>query len=146
MKLSTKGRYGLRAVLDLAVNYGQGQVSIRAIADRQKISEYYLEQLFKKLRKAGIVQSIRGAHGGYVLNRSPDEITAYEIIRILGETIEISECIEATTCSNIDSCATRPLWIRIKQSIDAVLKTTTLQDMVDDYKKITISKDGGQDE
>lgn len=146
MKLSTKGRYGVKAALDLAINYGGDHVSLKAIADRQNISEHYLEQLFAQLRKAGIVKSIRGAYGGYTLGRSPDKITVYDIIEVLEGTIEISDCIEDTTCTNSDCCATRLLWVRIKDSIDSVMKSTTLQDMVDDYKMMKTTKESVKDE
>lgn len=142
MKLSTKGRYGVKAVLDLAINYGKEHVSIKSIAERKNVSEYYLEQLFAQLRKAGIIKSIRGAYGGYSLTRPPSEITVYDIIEVLEGTIEISDCIEETTCTNMDCCATRLLWVRIKDSIDSVLKSTTLQDMVDDYNKMKKVKEG----
>ncbi|NLZ48102.1 MAG: Rrf2 family transcriptional regulator [Clostridiales bacterium] len=136
MKLSTKGRYGVKAMVDLALNYGDEPISIKSISDRQGISEYYLEQLFAPLRKAGIIKSIRGAQGGYILSKSPKDITVAEIIKILEGPIEISDCIEGSTCSNEDYCATRLLWEKIKKSIDSVLETTTLNDIVEDYNKI----------
>ena len=146
MKLSTKGRYGVKAALHLALNYNNEHISIKSIADKINVSEYYLEQLFSQLRRAGIVRSIRGAHGGYTLSRPPNEITVYDIIEVLEGSIEISDCIEEPTCNNVDSCATRLLWIRFKESIDGVLKSTTLQDMVDDYNKMRKIKDGANDE
>lgn len=146
MKLSTKGRYGVKAALDLAIHYGKEHVSIKSIAERQKISEYYLEQLFSQLRKAGIIKSTRGAYGGYSLSRPPDQITAYDIMEVLEGAIEVSDCIEDTTCTNIDCCATRLLWVRIKESIDGVLKSTTLADMVDDYNTMKIHKEGANHE
>lgn len=136
MKLSTKGRYGVKAMVDLAVNYNKNPVSIKSISERQNISEYYLEQLFSPLRKEGIINSIRGAQGGYVLGRDTKEITIYDIITILEGPIEISDCIENESCDNIDCCATRPLWLKIKESIDSVTKNITLYDIVEDYKKI----------
>jgi Rrf2 family transcriptional regulator, cysteine metabolism repressor len=146
MKLSTKGRYGVKAVLDLAINYKKEHVSIKSIAERKNVSEYYLEQLFAQLRKAGIIKSIRGAHGGYTLSRPPNEITVFDVIEVLEGSIEISDCIEDLTCNNADCCATRLLWVRFKESIDNVLKSTTLQDMVDDYNKMKKIKDGTKDE
>ena len=146
MKLSTKGRYGVKAALDLAIHYGKEHVSIKSIAERQNISEYYLEQLFAQLRKAGIIKSTRGAYGGYSLSRPPDQITAYDIMEVLEGAIEVSDCIEDTTCTNIDCCATRLLWGRIKESIDGVLKSTTLADMVDDYNTMKIHKEGANHE
>jgi Rrf2 family protein len=136
MKLSTKGRYGVKAMVDLAVHFGDEPISIKSISERQGISEYYLEQLFAPLRKAGLIKSIRGAQGGYILTRSPEEITVADIISVLEGPIEISECVEGIACSNEDCCATRLLWEKIKKSIDAVLETTTLWDIVDDYNKM----------
>jgi Rrf2 family transcriptional regulator, cysteine metabolism repressor len=133
MKLSTKGRYGIKAMVDLAIHYGVEPISIKSISERQNISEYYLEQLFAPLRKANIIKSVRGAQGGYVLNREPKDITTAEIMEVLEGPVEISDCLDENTCSNIDCCATRGLWARIKESIDSVLESTTLQDLVDDY-------------
>lgn len=144
MKLSTKGRYGVKAVLNLAINYQNEHISIKSIAEKINVSEYYLEQLFSQLRRAGLVKSIRGAHGGYTLSKSPSEITVYDIIVVLEGSIEISDCIEEPTCNNFDCCATRLLWVRFKESIDNVLKSTTLQDMVDDYNNMKKIKDGAQ--
>lgn len=132
MKLSTKGRYGIKAMLDLALHYGMEPISIKSISKRQNISEYYLEQLFSNLRKANLIKSVRGAQGGYSLEKSPSETNVFEIMEILEGPIEVSECIETENCSNIDCCATRLLWVKIKDSIDNVMKSTSLQDMVDD--------------
>ena len=94
MKLSTKGRYGVKAMFELALNHGLDPLSIKTIAERQNISEYYLEQLFSGLRKAGLVKSIRGAQGGYILARDPKDISASDILNVLEGPIEISECIQ----------------------------------------------------
>ena len=136
MKLSTKGRYGVKAMVELAINYGQEPLSIKTISQRQNISEYYLEQLFSPLRKAELIKSIRGAQGGYILNREPKDIKISDIMLVLEGPIEIAECIESTGCDNIDCCATRLLWTKIKNSIDEVMESITLQDIVDDYDKI----------
>lgn len=136
MKLSTKGRYGVKAMVDLAVHNDNNPVSIKSISERQNISEYYLEQLFSPLRKEGIIKSIRGAQGGYMLGKDPREITVYDIITVLEGPIEISDCIENESCDNIDCCATRHLWQKIKNSIDNVTKNTTLNDIVEDYNKL----------
>lgn len=146
MKLSTKGRYGVKAMVDLAIHYGEEPASIKSISERQHISEYYLEQLFSPLRKANIIKSIRGAQGGYILSREPKDITVADIMAVLEGPIEISDCIEQdreTSCNNIDCCATRLLWSRIKESIDSVMGSTTLQDMVDDYNKMKYEKSKG---
>jgi len=140
MKLSTKGRYGVKAMVDLAINYGEQPVSIKSISERQNISEYYLEQLFSSLRRAKLIKSIRGAQGGYVLNRAPEEITIYDVINVLEGPIEVSNCLEDGACNNIDCCATRLLWRKIKNSIDSVTSSITLKDIVDDYNKMTLIK------
>lgn len=140
MKLSTKGRYGVKAMVDLAINYGDEPVSIKSISERQSISEYYLEQLFSTLRRAELIKSIRGAQGGYILNRAPEEITIHEVIEVLEGPIEVSNCLEDEACNNIDCCATRLLWRKIKDSIDSVTSSITLKDIVDDYNKMTLIK------
>ena len=136
MKLSTKGRYGVKAMVELAINYGGAPLSIKTISKRQNISEYYLEQLFSPLRKAKLITSIRGAQGGYVLSREPKDITVAEIMYVLEGQIEIAECIDGVSCDNLDCCATRLLWAKIKNSIDDVMKSVTLQDIVNDYERI----------
>ena len=135
MKLSTKGRYGVKAMVDLAINQKDVPVSIKSISQRQNISEYYLEQLFAPLRRAEIIKSIRGAPGGYILNKAAETITVLEIMNILEGPIEISECLDHNDCDNIDCCATRTVWRRIKDSIDDVMGSITLQDIVNDYHK-----------
>lgn len=141
MKLSTKGRYGVKAMVEIAINYGDVPLSIKTISKRQNISEYYLEQLFSPLRKANLIKSIRGAQGGYVLSREPKDITIADIIDVLEGPIEIAECVDGASCDNIDFCATRLLWAKIKNSIDDVMKSVTLQDIVDDYEKIKINNE-----
>ncbi|MCR3757887.1 Rrf2 family transcriptional regulator [Clostridium felsineum] len=136
MKLSTKGRYGVKAMVDLAIHYGEDPVSIKSISERQKISESYLEQLFVPLRKANLIKSIRGSQGGYVLSKEPKDIYISNIFDVLEGPIEISDCVESDNCNNSDYCVTRLLWVKIKESIDNVTKTITLKDMVDDYNSI----------
>lgn len=136
MKLSTKGRYGVKAMVELAIHYGDSPLSIKTISQRQGISEYYLEQLFSPLRKAKLINSIRGAQGGYILGREPKDIKVSDIMYVLEGPIEIADCIEGVDCNNIDCCATRLLWTKIKSSIDEVMEGITLQDIVDDYNKI----------
>ncbi|AYF54716.1 Rrf2 family transcriptional regulator [Clostridium botulinum C] len=136
MKLSTKGRYGVRAMVDLAINYSESPVSIKSIAGRQNISELYLEQLFSPLRKAKLIKSVRGAQGGYVLSKHPKEISVSDIIDVLEGPIEISSCIDSGECNNMEVCPSRLLWEKIKNSIDEVTKSITLQDMANDYKRL----------
>lgn len=141
MKLSTKGRYGVKAMVELAINYGEAPISIKTISAKQNISEYYLEQLFAPLRKAMLITSIRGAQGGYVLSKEPKDITVADVMFILEGPIEISDCLEGASCNNVDCCATRMLWEKIKSSIDEVMKSVTLQDIVDDYYDIKMKNE-----
>ena len=136
MKLSTRGRYGVKAMVELALGYGSKPLSVKTISSKQNLSEYYLEQLFSPLRNAGLIKSIRGAQGGYVLNRKPEEITVADIIKVLEGPIEIADCIEVEYCDNERYCATRLLWEKIRDSIENVMNGITLQDIVDDYRKM----------
>lgn len=136
MKLSTKGRYGVRAMAELALHYGGAPISIKTISREQNLSEYYLEQLFSPLRRANIIRSIRGAQGGYVLCKAPSEITVGDIMTILEGPIEIADCIDGYACDNEHSCATKFVWEKIKNSIDDVMNCISLQDIVDNYEKI----------
>lgn len=142
MKLSTKGRYGVKAMFELALHYGSEPLSIKAIAEKQTISEYYLEQLFGTLRKAGLITSSRGAMGGYVLSREPQKISVADILNVLEGPIEISDCIthDEMNCSNVNYCATRLLWIKISSSVNDVINSVTLLDMVNDYYEINKMK------
>lgn len=135
MKLSTKGRYGVKAMVDLAVNYENGLVSLKSIAIRQGISENYLEQLFAILKKDGLVKSVRGAQGGYKLSSSPSEITVGSILRALEGSFAPSDCIEEDEpkdCENYNKCITKILWIKMRDSINNVLNSTTLKDLIDE--------------
>ena len=134
MRISTRGEYGIRAMLDLALNFQQGPISLHSIAQRQAISEPYLEQLFTGLRKAGLVTSLRGVHGGYQLAREPAAIKLGEIIRVLEGPIDLMDCAAETagetTCRNSARCATRLFWQKLRDSIVQVLDSNTLADLV----------------
>jgi Rrf2 family protein len=134
VKLSTKGRYGVKAMMDLAVHYGDMPISIKSISERQGISEYYLEQLFAPLRRAKLVKSVRGAQGGYILNKLPKDITILEIMDVLEGPVEISDCLTKDECDFLDACATRVLWKKIRDSINSVMAGITLQDMLNDFR------------
>jgi len=138
MKLSTRGRYGLKAMFQLALHHGEGPISLKIVADKQSLSENYLEQLFSTLKKDGLLDSVRGAQGGYLLSRDPNEITVGQILRSLEGNMAPSDCIVDNEfgCSREDSCVTRLVWIKIKDSIDEVIDSITLQDMVEDDKKM----------
>lgn len=134
MKLSTKGEYGLRAIIDIAENSKDGKnVSINDIALRQKISYGYLERIISKLKKAGFVKSERGANGGYVLNKEPNNINMFDILSVLEDNIDVIECVDMHAfekCDNHCSCKARKLWVKVNDAVEKVLKGTTLEDMM----------------
>jgi Rrf2 family transcriptional regulator, cysteine metabolism repressor len=127
MKISTKGRYGLTIMIELAKQHGEGPTSLKTIAQTHSLSEHYLEQLIAPLRNAGLVRSIRGAYGGYVLARDPKDITSGDIIRVLEGPISPVEGIET------EEPVKRQLWIRIRDAVKDVLDNTTLEDLAN-YK------------
>lgn len=133
VKISTRGSYGLRAMVELAMHEGIGPMPLRVIADRQDVSESYLEQLMAALRKAGLVNSVRGHMGGYELALPPEEIVVGDIIRILEGPISPIDCIgdNAVACEREEQCVTKFLWQKLKDSIEDVLDSTTLQDLCD---------------
>ncbi len=132
MRLSTRGHYGLKAMFDLALHYGAGPVSLKSVAERQNISGYYLEQLMAALRKGGLVKSVRGAQGGYVLARPPDEINVGDVIRILEGPIAPVECVselKVAECDQADRCITRTVWEKVRDGIARVMDSISLADM-----------------
>ena len=132
MRLSTKGRYATRAMLDLALHFDEGPILIKDISKRQEISKQYLEQLFIPLRAAGLVRATRGARGGFILAKPPSQIKLSEIIRVMEGSASPVECLDdARICSRSDSCVTRGIWAEMKEAIDRVLGFTTLQDLVE---------------
>ena len=137
MKVSTKGRYGLRAVVDLAVNENDGQVSLKSVAERQGLSENYLEQLFSSLKKSGLVKSVRGAQGGYLLARPADKITVGDVLRSLEGTLCPVDCIDLempSSCDKADACVTAPVWAKLRDKINEVVDSISIADLVTDYK------------
>lgn len=136
MKLSTKGRYGLMAMFQLALDYGQGPISLKYIADKQGLSENYLEQLFSNLKKDGLISSTRGAQGGYILAREPENITVGQVLRSLEGHLAPAECaMHDSECSKELGCATKLVMVKIKDSIDTVVDSITLKDMIEDTAK-----------
>ena len=140
MKLSTKGRYGLRAVLDLAMNSSKDNaIALSAVAERQKISISYLEQLIAKLKKAGIVNSIRGAQGGYILAKAPEEISVGEVLRALEGNLNPVDCSELegnNQCSGSDLCVTKFVWKRISDSINSAVDELMLSELVEEGERL----------
>jgi Rrf2 family cysteine metabolism transcriptional repressor len=137
MKLSTRSRYGIHAMFDLAKNIGSGPQAIRSIAERQDVPEQYLEQLIGPLRRADLVRSVRGAGGGYLLARPPEEITIGEIVRALEGPLNITDCMaDADACSRSGLCPSRLIWERLGQAINDVLDQTSLGDMLQDDARL----------
>lgn len=131
MKISTRTRYGMRALLELAIAYKAGPLQIKTIAEHQSISNKYLEQLVAMLKTAGLVRSIRGPHGGYVLSKAPEDINLVDVFKTLEGPVLTVECTEdETVCENSADCITRRLWIEINEAILGVLKNKTLGDLV----------------
>ncbi|MFC5703781.1 cysteine metabolism transcriptional regulator CymR [Cohnella faecalis] len=124
MKISTKGRYGLTIMMELAAKFGEGPISLKSIAEKNGLSEHYLEQLIAPLRNAGLVKSVRGAYGGYILSKDPETISAGDVIRILEGPISPVDFTEE------DDPAKRDLWLRIRDSIAEVLDSTNLADLI----------------
>lgn len=133
MKLSTKGRYGLRAMIDLTVHSEKEPVSISNIAARQHISESYLEQLLAKLKRAGLVTSIRGAGGGYVPGRRAEEISVGDVLRALEGSLNLVDCpglSEENGCGGADVCVTKYVWKRVNDSINRTVDEIKISDLV----------------
>ncbi|HPD01045.1 MAG TPA: Rrf2 family transcriptional regulator [Acetivibrio sp.] len=138
MKLTTKGRYGVKAMLDLALQSNGEPVSLKSIAERQYISENYLEQLFAILKKSGLVKSVRGAQGGYLLVQSPENVTIGSILRSLEGSLAPVDCVleeDPVKCDRFDSCIIKLLWEKIRDGLNSVVDSITLADLVDMYKK-----------
>ncbi len=131
MKLSTRGRYGTRALLDLAIRWGQGPVQLKDIAHNQEVSLQYLEHLIRPLIAAGLVRSMRGAHGGVWLAKPPEEIKLSEVIGVLVGSIAPVGCVDdPTACDRSQNCATRDIWCELTKVTSGVLESITLQDLV----------------
>lgn len=130
MWVSTKAQYGMKALVELALSDGE-PVSLKTVAERQSISRQYLEQIFSQLRRAGIVDSVRGARGGYKLSRPLDEIDALEVVELLEGSVAPVKCLEGTGgCRLPGQCSTEYLWRRVDSAVRSVLRNTTLADLV----------------
>lgn len=138
MKLSTKGRYGLRALIDLARYGEQEAVSIQSISARQQISDSYLEQLVRKLKKAGLVISVRGAQGGYRLAKPAEEISVGDVLRALEGSIEAVSCQEGenTRCVGKDLCVARYVWQKVNKSIQETVDSIMISQLVEESRRL----------
>lgn len=146
MRLTTKGRYAVTAMLDLSLNYGSGSITLADISERQSISLSYLEQLFSKLRKNKLVSSARGPGGGYKLSRPAEEITVFDVISAVDENIDSTACRGKGDCRDGKECLSHHLWCSLSEQIQTFLSDITLGQVVADYqnshqdnKKINIS-------
>ncbi len=138
MKISTKGRYGLRAIIDLAVHQEQDAVSIMSISQRQGVSENYLEQIFRLLKKGGLISSVRGAGGGYRLAKDPREVSVGEVLRTLEGDLEPVSCgaLEGEGgCEGADSCVTKYVWKKMNDAIQSAVDSIMLSELIEESKK-----------
>jgi len=131
MKISTKVRYGARAMLELASHYGKGPIDLKEIAKKEEISLKYLEQVIIPLRTAGLVKAIRGSKGGYSLAKPPSEIWLNDLVEILEGPLDLVECLHnPSTCKKVQSCVTRDVWKDLQEAIYKVFHSITLEDML----------------
>ncbi|MEG2892805.1 MAG: Rrf2 family transcriptional regulator [Clostridium sp.] len=138
MRISTKGRYGIEAILDMAI-YGSGEsVSIKSISERQGISQKYLEHIFSDLRKNGIVEGTRGGQGGYKISIDISRITVGKIIRSLEGSLSPVKCLDEgmIACEAFERCTTKDVWKGIKDQIEGVVDNITIKDLVNEYEKL----------
>lgn len=136
MKLSTKARYAVRGMGDVAMHYGEAPVILREVAERQGISVHYLENIFTRLAAAGLTRSIRGSKGGFTLAKPASEIRLSEIVMAVEGPIAPVQCVdEPTVCERADSCATRDIWVEMRAAMSIVLESVTLQDLVERQRK-----------
>lgn len=139
MRLTTKGRFAVTALIDLALRGSDGPVTLAGISERQKISLSYLEQLFGKLRRCNLVDSVRGPGGGYCLARAVEEITVADIVRAVDESFDATQCGGRENCRDEDRCMTHELWSTLNFKMYEYLTSVTLSDLVDKQ----LSKPGG---
>ena len=138
MKLSTRGRYGIHAMYDLAAHGGAGPVPIKAISEREGVPEAYLEQLMGQLKRAGLVSSTRGAQGGYALARPACEISVGEVLRTLEGGLDLVDCLtEEDACGKACACPSRIVYQKLRDGLNQLADSITLQDMIEDYQRVS---------
>lgn len=141
LRLSTKGQYGVRAMFEIAKAGSVGPVTIRQISESQDVSVSYLEQILNTLRKSGIIQSVKGPGGGYVLAREPEHISIGEILRELEGPVAITSCLDPSEgCIRVDSCVTHLLWKSLGENIERFLDSMTLQDLLKGNQFIPVKR------
>ncbi|MBU4561029.1 Rrf2 family transcriptional regulator [bacterium] len=145
MRLSTKGRYGVRAMLDLALRYGQGPIPLKDISQREEISINYLEQLFARLRREGLVEGTRGPRGGFFLTKKPGRIKIGDVIRAIEGPISLVYCVDPEErkkeCHRADRCITRLLWKRTSEKLAETLDAVTLEDLCEEARQLSKGKE-----
>ncbi|GBE02548.1 HTH-type transcriptional regulator IscR [bacterium BMS3Bbin06] len=148
LRLSTKGQYGVRAMYEIARGYPEAPVNIKLISERQEVSIHYLEQILARLRRAGLIRSVKGPGGGYVLTRKPEEITISDILKELEGPVAITSCMNPEKgCLRVEICVTHLLWKALGKQIEDFLDTMTLNDLLrgksfDDFTLIARSRMG----
>ncbi|HPO08842.1 MAG TPA: Rrf2 family transcriptional regulator [bacterium] len=136
MKISTRGRYGLRVMMELATRNGRGPIFARTIAKNQGISDKYIHTLMTGLVSAGLVRTVRGPGGGYEMTKDPSEITALDVVRVLEGNSAPAECVsDATCCPRAERCAARDVWCEVASAMDGVLSSLTLEQLVDRQRR-----------
>ena len=149
MRVSSRAHYGLRMMTEFAKAYGRGPLSLAEVARIEQLPLAYLEQLAAPLRRGGLVESTRGAHGGYSLARPPEQISVLDVVTVIEGEVSPVECVAhgyvTGSCQREGECASRGLWLRLKRSIDAVLSQTTLAELVADQSLIDLVTSGGAD-
>jgi len=141
MRISTRGRYALRAMVDLALHTDEGPVSRRDIAMRQGISADYVAQLFRRLRAAGLVEGVRGPGGGYTLARDATTIRVGDVVRVVEGPIGVADCVVPggdLTCCRVEECVTRAVWQRVSQAMEQVLDEITLAELRDEARTLAM--------
>lgn len=139
MRITTKGRYAVRALLDLALFYERGPVNLQNICQRQDISADYLEQILRKLRNAGIVNSVRGPKGGFMLAKPPEEVNIWEVVDILDEPVDPAPCVSGPRkgkkpCPRVEYCAAHKMWARLQAHLRDFLSQVTLKDLCEEAR------------
>jgi Rrf2 family iron-sulfur cluster assembly transcriptional regulator len=148
MRITTKGRYGLRAVINLAMSNHSRPISIASIANEEKVSSEFLEQIFYKLKKAGLIRSVRGPGGGFILDKKPAEISVQDILSAVGETHGLTPCTlrRKTLCDRPVPCPAHEIWTGLQKTMEDYLSNVTLKDILDKNGKPMLSElKSGQD-
>jgi len=141
VRLSTKARYAVRAMVELALSYDGEPVKLKTIAEKQDLSIKYLEQVMNPLRVSGFVSTQKGSRGGYRLVKSPDQITLYDLIYAVEGSLAPVDCVDnPETCDRVDSCVTRDVWVRVHQVILRELQSTTLAELAEEQRKLLAGK------